>query len=57
MPILNIDNEEQVIVVKRSMSPGHAGIINPLFVSNNTKMLFSDAKVGLEEMFKSFKLV
>ena len=57
MPILNVDDEEQVIVVKRSMTPSYAGIVNPLFVFSNTKMLFSDAKVGLEEMVKSFKLV
>ena len=57
MPILDVDLAKQVIIVKRSMSPGYAGIANPLFVNDNSKMLFADAKEGLEKVVKSFELV
>jgi NAD(P) transhydrogenase subunit beta len=57
MPILDVDLANQVIVIKRSMSPGYAGIANPLFINDNAKMLFADAKEGLENIIKSFQLV
>ena len=57
MPILDVDLANQVIVIKRSMSPGYAGIANPLFINENAKMLFADAKEGLENIIKSFELV
>ena len=57
MPILDVDLAKQVIVIKRSMSPGYAGIANPLFVNDNAKMLFADAKEGLQNIIKSFELV
>ena len=57
MPILDVDLANQVIVIKRSMSPGYAGIANPLFINDNAKMLFADAKEGLENIIKSFELV
>ena len=44
MPILDVDRAERVIVIKRSMSPGFAGIPNPLFLNDNTMMVFGDAK-------------
>ena len=53
----DVDLARQVIVIKRSMSPGYAGIANPLFINDNAKMLFTDAKEGLENIIKSFELV
>ena len=44
MPVINVDEAAQVIVLKRSMRPGYAGIENPLFFKPNTQMLFGDAK-------------
>ena len=50
MPILNVVEAKQVIVFKRSMNPGYAGIQNPLFFRDNTSMLFGDAKASLEAL-------
>jgi NAD(P) transhydrogenase subunit beta len=55
MPILDVDFAQTVVVVKRSLSPGYAGIRNPLFDNDNTLMLFSDAKAALQEMVKEMK--
>ncbi len=49
MPILNVDRAARVIVVKRSLSPGFAGIDNPLFYDDKTQMFFADAKGALED--------
>ena len=50
MPILNVDQAKSVIVMKRSLSPGFAGIDNDLFYLENTMMFFSDAKQGMMEL-------
>jgi NAD(P) transhydrogenase subunit beta len=50
MPILNVDKARTVIVIKRSLSPGFAGIPNPLFAADNTLMFFADAKKGITEI-------
>jgi len=50
MPILEVDHAALVVVVKRSLSPGFAGIDNPLFYSEGTRMLFSDAKKALNDL-------
>jgi len=50
MPILNVDESSSVIVLKRSMSSGYAGIDNPLFFNDKTQMLFGDAKGSVGEI-------
>jgi NAD(P) transhydrogenase subunit beta len=55
MPILNVDESKAVIVLKRSMNPGFAGIDNPLFVEPNTMMLFGDAKESVAKLSAAVK--
>jgi H+-translocating NAD(P) transhydrogenase subunit beta len=55
MPILNVDESQAVIVLKRSMNPGFAGIDNPLFVEPNTMMLFGDAKESVAKLTAAVK--
>ncbi|MGI8461613.1 MAG: NAD(P)(+) transhydrogenase (Re/Si-specific) subunit beta [Solirubrobacterales bacterium] len=50
MPIIEVDAAQQVIVIKRSLSPGFAGIDNDLFYNDNTSMLFADAKTAAQEI-------
>jgi H+-translocating NAD(P) transhydrogenase subunit beta len=50
MPILNVDDAQSVIVLKRSMGSGFAGIDNPLFFNPKTAMLFGDAKASVSEV-------
>lgn len=52
MPVLHVWDAKQVIVLKRSMATGYAGVQNPLFFKSNTKMLFGDAKASLESVLQ-----
>ncbi|MBU2710709.1 Re/Si-specific NAD(P)(+) transhydrogenase subunit beta [Zooshikella harenae] len=53
MPVLEVWNAHQVIVFKRSMATGYAGVQNPLFFKQNTRMLFGDAKESVEAILKA----
>ena len=55
MPVLEVWKAKQVIVFKRSMNPGYAGISNPLFFRPNTKMLFGDAGSSLKKIAEEVK--
>jgi NAD(P) transhydrogenase subunit beta len=55
MPILNVDQSRSVIVLKRSMSSGYAGIENPLFFLDQTSMLFGDAKKSVSDVTEELK--
>ena len=55
MPILDVDRSRSVIVLKRSMSSGFAGIDNPLFYAPHTSMLFGDAKSSVMEVTEELK--
>ena len=55
MPILNVDQARTVVVVKRSLSPGFAGIPNPLFAADNTLMFFGDGKQAVLELISAVK--
>jgi NAD(P) transhydrogenase subunit beta len=57
MPILNVDNAQAVVVLKRSMNPGFAGIENPLFYNPKTVMLFGDAKASISQLIQDVKVV
>src|SRR5262245_40230815 len=55
MPILNVDYAQTVVVLKRSMNPGFAGIENPLFYNPKTVMLFGDAKDSITKLIGDVK--
>jgi NAD(P) transhydrogenase subunit beta len=55
MPILDVDKSHAVIVLKRSMNPGFAGIENELYYAENTSMLFGDAKSSVQEVLREVK--
>jgi H+-translocating NAD(P) transhydrogenase subunit beta len=55
MPILNVDDAQTVVVLKRSMNPGFAGIENPLFYNPKTVMLFGDAKESIVKLAQDVK--
>ncbi len=55
MPIINVDHARTVFVLKRSMASGFAGVDNPLFFGENTRMLFGDAKASISAVIGEFK--
>ncbi|HYJ04418.1 MAG TPA: NAD(P)(+) transhydrogenase (Re/Si-specific) subunit beta [Chthoniobacterales bacterium] len=55
MPIINVDQARMVYVLKRSMASGFAGVENPLFLKENTRMIFGDAKKTLQALLNEFK--
>ncbi|MBN1379976.1 MAG: NAD(P)(+) transhydrogenase (Re/Si-specific) subunit beta [Gammaproteobacteria bacterium] len=55
MPIINVDYARTVYVLKRSMNAGFAGIQNPLFFKENTRMVFGDAKATMQGLIAEFK--
>ena len=55
MPVLNVDEAQNVIVLKRSMRPGYAGIQNELFFRDNTQLLFGDAKDSIGNIVGELK--
>jgi len=52
MPVLDVERSHTVMVIKRSMNPGFAGIDNPLYYMDQTLMLFGDAKVFVSNIVK-----
>tara|TARA_B110000503_G_scaffold104677_1_gene156165 strand:- start:28892 stop:30244 length:1353 start_codon:yes stop_codon:yes gene_type:complete len=54
MPVINVDQARTVFVLKRSMASGFAGIENPLFYKDNTRMLFGDAKESIGGLVREF---
>jgi NAD(P) transhydrogenase subunit beta len=55
MPILDVDKARTVVVIKRSLSPGFAGIPNPLFAADNTMMLFGDGRKAVQDLIMALK--
>jgi NAD(P) transhydrogenase subunit beta len=55
MPILNVDQARTVVVIKRSLSPGFAGIANPLFAADNTLMLFEDGAKAVNNLLQAMQ--
>ena len=55
MPILDVDHAKSIVVVKRSMGRGYAGIDNELYVDPKTGMLFADAKEGIAQLIGAVK--
>ncbi|MEM1445275.1 MAG: NAD(P)(+) transhydrogenase (Re/Si-specific) subunit beta [Planctomycetota bacterium] len=57
MPILNVDSARTVFVIKRSLNPGFAGIQNPLYFQDNTRMIFGDAKKVVTELVNELEAI
>jgi NAD(P) transhydrogenase subunit beta len=57
MPILDVDQARLVVVLKRSMAPGFAGIDNELYLRDNCRMLFGDAKASLAALLAALREV
>ena len=55
MPVLEVWKSETVVVMKRSMGTGYAGVQNPLFFKENTRMLFGDAKVVVDQLLTGLR--
>ena len=55
MPVIDVDKARTVIVIKRSLSPGFAGIPNPLFAMENTLMLFGDGQKAVLDIVSAIK--
>jgi NAD(P) transhydrogenase subunit beta len=55
MPIIDVDKARTIVVVKRSLSPGFAGIPNPLFAADNTLMYFADGKKAILDLISAVK--
>jgi NAD(P) transhydrogenase subunit beta len=55
MPIIDVDKARTVVVIKRSLSPGFAGIPNPLFAADNTLMFFADGKKAITDLIAAVK--
>lgn len=55
MPVVNVDKARVCIVMKRTLNPGFAGVDNPLFFKDNTRMLFGDAKESVSALVAEFK--
>ncbi|MBI1312662.1 NAD synthetase [bacterium] len=53
MPIIDVDKARTVVVIKRSLSPGFAGIPNPLFAADNSLMLFADGRQAVQDIIKA----
>ena len=57
MPILDVDKSDVVVVIKRSLSPGFAGIPNPLFAADNALMLFGDGREAVVSITKALQQI
>jgi NAD(P) transhydrogenase subunit beta len=55
MPIIEVDKAKTCIVLKRSLKPGFAGVDNPLFFGDSTRMLLGDAKSSIAALVSEFK--
>jgi NAD(P) transhydrogenase subunit beta len=53
MPVIQVWHAKEVVIFKRSMAPGYAGVQNPLFFKENSAMLFGDAKERVEDILKN----
>jgi NAD(P) transhydrogenase len=57
MPVLRVWNSRQVIVMKRTLAAGYAGVDNPVFIKDNTDMLLGDAKDTVEKLAAGIKAI